>query len=768
MPKVADQYLKVDPWLVIEKGFHPDRSRVSEAIFSSANEYMGVRGYFDEGYSGDRHQGSYINGIYESRNIPKSYKGISTSGNYMINTLDWLYTRVSVGSETLDLAKSKFSDFTRTLDMRNGIVVRAFTWNLAGGKKIKVKFERFVSMDTAKLGAQRISFESVNFKGTVKVVSALDFDTVHETSGNKNLWNGLKQGAANGMPAILAETLVTKKKVFSAFKLTSTAKAAKKSWSEGKKVGLQLTFSLAPGGREVIEKLVVNEARFSDKVTTAQAWSQGAALAKKLSATTFDAAARSHTKYWTNLWSTLDCTIEGDAENQQGLRYCIFQLHQTYHGSDPKANIGAKGLTGEFYNGHTFWDSEAYCLNFYLFNNPKAAKNLLLYRHHHLPQAKARAREIDCIGACFPFATINGEEDCGLWWIANTEIHVGLAVFYAVWHYSKITGDKAFLYKEGAELLVELSRFYASRGQYGQKSKKFGLYGVMGPDEFKLMVNHNAYMNLLVKMTFEYTAQVLDEMAKKAPSALKALVKKTGLKAGEKAEWLKKGKDTLVLQDKKTGVFEQNEGFFDMPHKDLKSIPVEDFPLYHSWSYDRLYRYDMHKQPDVVLFLFFFNRQFSPAVKKANYDYYEPRCIHESSLSPAIHSILASEIGYHEQAYQFAQYASRLDLDNYNRNTREGLHTTSLSAAWMNLIYGFGGMRSDGPVLSFEPSIPKKWKSYSYRVLIQGGVLEVKVDKKNVHLAMIKGGTLDVDVFGKRKKVTPAGVSVALPAARRA
>jgi maltose phosphorylase len=176
----------------------------------------------------------------------------------------------------------------------------------------------------------------------------------------------------------------------------------------------------------------------------------------------------------------------------------------------------------------------------------------------------------------------------------------------------------------------------------------------------------------------------------------------------------------------------------------------------------------MHKQPDVVLFLFFFNRQFSPAVKKANYDYYEPRCIHESSLSPAIHSILASEIGYHEQAYKFAQYASRLDLDNYNRNTREGLHTTSLSAAWMNLIYGFGGMRSDGPVLSFEPSIPKKWKSYSYRVLIQGGVLEVKVDKKQVHLAMIKGGSLEVEVFGKRKQVSSAGVSVALPAARRA
>lgn len=768
MAKFADQYLKIHPWLVVEQGFHADRSRVSEAIFSSANEYMGVRGYFDEGYSGDRHVGSYINGVYESIAIGKSYKGISTSGNYMVNTLDWLYTRISVAGEVLDLATSKFSDFTRTLDMRTGLVTRSFVWKTKAGKRIKVTFERFVSMDAAKLGAQRVSLESVDFKGSVDAVFALDFDTVHESKGDKNFWHLLKTGAVAGCPSLLAETVNTHKKVFSGFKLSSSSKVAKKAFKEGKKLGTQARFSLVPGGKQVFEKLVVNEARFSDKVDAPKAWAQGSALLRKLTDTSFDAGLAEHRRYWDELWSTLDCTIEGDEENQQGLRYCIFQLHQTYHGADPKANIGAKGLTGEFYNGHTFWDTEAYCLNFYLFNNPKAAKNLLLYRYHHLPQAMARAKEIDCQGACFPFATINGEEDCGLWWIANTEIHVGLAVFYAIWHYSKITGDKEFLYKEGAELLVQLSRFYASRGQYGQKSGKFGLYGVMGPDEFKLMVNHNAYMNLLMQKTLRYSAEVLGEMARKAPAQLKALTKKVGLKASEKADWLKKAKDTLILQDKKTGVFEQNEGFFDMPHKDLKSIPVEDFPLYHSWSYDRLYRYDMHKQPDVVLFLFFFNRQFSKDVKKKNYDYYEPRCIHESSLSPAIHSILASELGYHEQAYKFAQFASRLDLDNYNRNTREGLHTTSLSAAWMNLIYGFGGMRSDGPVLSFEPSIPKKWKSYTYRILVGGGVLEVKVDKKTVALRMVKGTKLPVEVFGKKLTVTAEGVSTALPAARRA
>lgn len=383
MPKVADQYLNVDPWLIVEEGFHPDRSRVSEAIFSSANEYMGVRGYFDEGYSGDRHVGSYINGVYEAHKIGRSYKGISTSGNYMVNTLDWLYTRISAAGETLDLNASKFSGFKRSLDMRTGVVSREFVWSTKAGK-LRVRFERFVSMHDAKLGGQRLTLESEGFKGKVSVVFGLDFDTFHEQSNKKNFWDLLKTEGGKGQSAILARTQNTAKMVYSGFRLRSSQ--ASKPWSEGKKVGQSVSVSLALGKVEVFEKLVVNEARFSAKETPAGAWAKGTALRAKLAAGGFDAAVARHRTYWDRLWSTLDCTIEGDPENQQGLRYCIFQLHQTYHGSDPQANIGAKGLTGEFYNGHTFWDTEAYCLSFYLFNNPAAARNLLLYRYNKLPR----------------------------------------------------------------------------------------------------------------------------------------------------------------------------------------------------------------------------------------------------------------------------------------------------------------------------------------------------------------------------------------------
>ncbi|MFD1905423.1 glycosyl hydrolase family 65 protein [Paenibacillus rhizoplanae] len=199
-----------------------------------------------------------------------------------------------------------------------------------------------------------------------------------------------------------------------------------------------------------------------------------------------------------------------------------------------------------------------------------------------------------------------------------------------------------------------------------------------------------------------------------------------------------------------------------MPHLDIHSIPVSEFPLYANWSYDRLYRYDMIKQPDVLMFLFLYNGQFSREAKLANYEYYEPRCIHESSLSPSIHSILASELGKPEEAYRFFEFATRLDLDNYNRNTREGLHTTSIAAAWMNIVYGFGGMRSDGDCLSFRPVLPKQWTAYSFQVMCRGVLLGITVNAESVCFRAVNGGSVEVLIYDQRVTVDEAGIELPL------
>ncbi|WP_339319663.1 glycosyl hydrolase family 65 protein [Paenibacillus sp. FSL R10-2734] len=761
MAKVADKYFKVDPWAIIEEGFDPERNRTSESIFSLGNEYMGVRGYAEEGYSGDSLQGSYFNGLNEQLDIGNHYKGIIRSLRYMVNAVDWLYTRISVDGEQLDLAKSKVSDYVRKLDLRSGIYRRELIWHLDDGKRLKVVFTRLVSMTMSHLGLQRVEFEPLNFSGSVDICAGLDFSIIHEERG-ECMWSSLRSGEQGAATAIMARTVNTANKLFSSFSLQSSQQLQLTRIEHDKFIGQRFTMELAQGEATHFTKLVINCSDSESAHTAEELWSKGLALAESASQLSDTQIFADQTAYWNGIWETSDIRIEGDPENQQGIRFCIFQLYQTYHGDHPGFNIGAKGLTGEVYRGLAFWDTESYCLPFYMFNNPKAARSLLDFRYKTLPQAMQRAKDVDCEGACYPIATIDGTESCDLWQHSNLQLHVGTAISYGIWHYVKNTGDKEFLYSKGAEMLIQISRFYATRGQWGQRSGEYGYFGVMGPDEFQLMVNNNCYINLMAQKSFEYTLDTLREMKEQVPVAFAKVVEETGLREEELTDWKDKAEHMKIPVDEATGVFEEHDGFFDMPHIDIHSIPVTEFPLYSNWSYDRLYRYDMIKQPDVLMFMFLYNGQFSKEAKLANYEYYESRCIHESSLSPSIHSILASEIGKPEEAYSFFEFATRLDLDNYNRNTREGLHTTSIAAAWMNIVYGFGGMRSDGARLSFQPSLPERWNEYCFQVLYEGVLLRILVNKTSVTLTAIHGGSTEIIVYGQSIKVDASGTTLPL------
>ncbi|ASA23173.1 glycoside hydrolase family 65 protein [Paenibacillus donghaensis] len=756
MAKVADKYLKVDPWAIIEEGFDAERNRTSESIFSLGNEYMGVRGYAEEGYSGDSLLGSYFNGLNEQLDIGNPYKGIIRSLRYMVNAVDWLYTRITLDGEQLDLAKSHISDYVRRLDLRSGTYRRELVWTLGNGKKLKVIFTRLVSMTMSHLGLQQVAFQPLNFSGSVDICTGLDFGIIHEERG-ECMWNNLRSEGEGAVTAIMASTVNTGNKLFSGFTLQSSQPLQTTRVDREKFIGQNFTLELTQGETAHYTKLAVNCADSESSRTPDGLWNEGMELAATAGKLNEADVFAEQTAYWNGIWETSDICIEGDPENQQGIRFCIFQLFQTYHGDHPGFNIGAKGLTGEVYRGLAFWDTESYCLPFYLFNNPKAARSLLEFRYKTLGEAMQRAKDVDCEGACYPIATIDGTESCDLWQHSNLQLHVGTAVSYGIWHYVKNTGDQSFLYTKGAEMLIQISRFYATRGQWGQRTGEFGYFGVMGPDEFQLMVNNNCYINLMAKQSFEYTLETLRLMKEQAPAEYAEVAAKTALRDEELTDWCSKAEHMRIPVDEETGVYEEHDGFFDMPHIDIHSIPVTEFPLYSNWSYDRLYRYDMIKQPDVLMFMFLYSGQFSKEAKLANYEYYEPRCIHESSLSPSIHSILASEIGKPEEAYQFFEFATRLDLDNYNRNTREGLHTTSIAAAWMNIVYGFGGMRSDGPRLSFQPTLPERWTSYSFQVMVEGVLLRIVVDKNKVTLTSLNGGSAEVIVNGQNIKVDASG-----------
>lgn len=749
MAKSADIYYKVHPWKITEEGFNKDYALVSESIFSLGNEYMGTRGSFEEGYSGNSLTGNYFNGIYESIQLEKSsYKGIVDKTDFIVNSADWLYTRIEADGELLDLNTVKFKDFYRELDLKSGILTRSYIWVLANGKEIKLEFTRFLSMKEAETAVQRITITPLNFSGEIMLHSGIDFTQIHHMTG-RNMWKVVSGSADESTISMLGNTIGTDLSLLVSCKFLCDY-IKKEDEQEEKQYIRRFTLLVEEGKTLEFTKIIRNISRKgksdSDKKSFEKKCEENAAV---LNALTYSKLKSETIAWWDRAWQESDIEIKGDELNQQGIRYCIFQMHQTYHGADKGTIIGAKGLTGEAYSGNTFWDTEAYCLPFYIFNNPQAAKHLLEFRYLTLSEAMDRANDLDCEGAFYPIATITGRECCTLWQHASLQLQASTAVAYGYWHYENITGDNQFIFEKGLPILIEVSRMLASRGDWSGDGIRYGFYGVMGPDEFQMMVNHNCYTNYMGKKTLEYTLNVLKRCSEMAPEIYDAAIRDRGLTEKETEKFRMIAENMYIPYQEETGIFEQHEGYFNLPHIDIDQISMEEFPLYHHWTYDRIYRNNMLKQPDVLMMMLLYNKDFTKEQLESNYDYYEPKCIHESSLSPSVHSILASQLKKEEEAYKFFGFATRMDLDNYNRNTGEGLHTTSIAAAWMNIVYGFGGMRSDGKELSFAPSLPKQWEGYSFRVHWKGDILFVAIDKDHMRISSKKGSGIKVLIYEK-------------------
>lgn len=729
MGKYADRYFHVRPWQIVEEGFDPDYGEVAESVFSLGNEYTGLRGYFDEGYSGPRLQGSYLNGVYERRPLPKSgYKGMLPFTEFMVNTIDWVYTRIQCNGQSLDLATSTFRDFRRCLDLKTGVLSRSFLWQVDESTQVWIAFERFTSMDREQLVGQKITFRCICGTAQLHIRAGLDATCPH-VSQNRSLLRCLTQTSEANTVTLMAETEITRQKIYAAARFCGiTGTPAPEATGIA---AMDFTLNLAEGQESTLERTAAllsardpqEEASLPERIRQIQ---------EDLSSATYSELKEASQRWWHQQWEVSDIIIDGDEENQQGIRFCIFQLHQTLHTAKYGAVFGAKGLTGEAYNGNTFWDSEVCCLPFYLYNNPEAAKSFLKFRYDTLPQAMERAAALDCKGAFYPIATISGRECCDLWQHASLQLQASTGVAYGLWNYVQQTGDTEFLYEYGAKMLVQISRMLASRGDFDPVTGQYGYYCVMGPDEFQMMVHHNAYTNLLGKKTLTFTLETLARMPQDQRDALDV----TG---EELDDWRNKAEKMYIPYDEETKLFEQHMGFFHLPHRDIASIPATEFPLYSHWSYERIYRNDMVKQPDVLMFFLLYGSDFTKEQLEANFDYYEPRCIHESSLSPAIHSILACRLGRLKKAEDYFAFATRMDLDNYNRNTREGLHTTSIAGAWMNIVCGFGGLCRNEAKLSLSPVIPAGWQGYCFHFQDHSSVVRVSVTQDTVTLTLTQG-----------------------------
>ncbi len=756
-------YVKHAPWEIIEEGFDPHLNRISESIFSLGNGRMGQRANFEETYSGEMHQGSYVAGVYypDKTRVGWWKNGYPEYFAKVLNAPSWIGIRINVDGEELDLAKWKVSGFRRVLDMKAGLLHRSFTAMSPAGKEIKVYSQRFCSMADGEVGAIRYSITPLNFSGQAKITLTVDADVVNKDSNyDEKFWNAVSEESQLGYAIVIAETRKTFFHVCTGMEYSIEAEGkfikGKVFTSTKEKYAENLVEAELKQGVELIiyksGVVLSSENHPKDKL------SERCLLKLELTRERgFDKLLDDHKKAWASKWEMCDITIDGDVAAQQGIRFNIFQMLQTYTGDDERLNIGPKGFTGEKYGGSTYWDTEAYCLPFYLgTSDPKVARNLLIYRYKHLPKAIENAQKLGFTkGAAFyPFVTMNGEECHNEWEITFEEIHRTSAMAYAIRDYIQYTGDEAYLAEFGLEVLIGISRFWEQRVNWSKEKSKYVILGVTGPNEYENNVNNNWYTNTLGAWTLQFTLDAIDNVKKQSAARFAEIAKKTSL---DEAKEISKWKDIIEKMyypfDEKRGVILQQDGFLDKDILTVSDLRPEDRPINQKWSWDRILRSCFIKQADVLQGIYLFEDRFDKQTIKKNFDFYEPMTVHESSLSPCVHAILASVIGYKEKAYEMYLRTARLDLDDYNNDTEDGCHITSMAGTWMSVVKGFGGMRVKDGVLHFTPFIPDQWKSYSFRLEFRDRIIKVTVTKDGVTTTLEHGEPLEVYINNSKKTV---------------
>jgi len=758
-------YIKPNEWSIIEEGFDVDRVKSSESLFSIGNGAMGQRANFEEHYSGSTFQGSYIAGVYypDKTRVGWWKNGYPEYFAKVLNAPSWIGINVIINNESLDLFTCKKVDqFRRELNMKEGWLSRSFVATLKNDVEIEVKTKRFLSLDLDEVGA--INYEVTPLNSDAKIVFQPYLDsgiTNEDTNWDDKFWDTLNVSHENHQAFIQAKTMKTdfytctfmKSKVFIngnsvLIEPNILADATNASFSYEYDVKKGETYTIHKFGGYVVD-------RNHDKNELVSVAKQTLQKALKLG---FNGLLEQQNQAWSKIWEMADITIEGDVKAQQGIRFNIFHLNQTYLGKDVKLNIGPKGFTGEKYGGSTYWDTEAYCIPFYMATKDQSvAKSLLEYRYHHLDKAIENAKKLGFNNgaALYPMVTMNGEECHNEWEITFEEIHRNGAISFAIFNYYRFTGDFSYIPEMGLEVLIGIARFWQQRATFSASKNKFVILGVTGPNEYENNVNNNWYTNYIVQWSINYALECIAKVKELYKDDYKRIEAKTKISNSELILWKDVAANMYFPYSEEHKVFLQQDGFLDKALVTVADLPKSERPINQKWSWDRILRSPYIKQADTLQGFYFFEDHFSNEELKRHFDFYEPYTVHESSLSPCVHSIQAAKLGQMDQAYEFYLRTSRLDLDDYNKEVEEGLHITSMAGTWMSIVEGFGGMRVKDDTLNFTPKIPKEWKDYSFKVNFRDQVLKVKVTQSETTFELDGNKDLIIKVNDKALTVTP-------------
>ncbi|REE80027.1 maltose phosphorylase [Lutibacter oceani] len=728
-------YIIPNEWSLIEDVFDDENVKASESLFSIGNGAMGQRANFEENYSGATFQGSYIGGIYypDKTRVGWWKNGYPEYFAKVLNAPNWIGIHIKINETELDLNTCKVSNFKRELNMKEGWLSRSFVAQLTSGDKIEVHTKRFISIDSNETGAIEYHIKALNFSGEITFSPYVDAGIVNEDSNyDEYFWEILEIIEGENSGCILSKTLKTEFHVSTAMQVAFALNSKEITLSQQTKVeDKKLTYTYKVSVNEGDTASIYKYASYTSSLNYKIEDLNAAALSNVENANKlgFEALLNTQIKSWEKIWSTADIVIEGDVKAQQGIRFNIFQLNQTYLGTDARLNIGPKGFTGEKYGGSTYWDTEAYCIPFYMATkDANVAKNLLMYRYNQLGKAIENAEKLGFTNgaALYPMVTMNGEECHNEWEITFEEIHRNGAMVYGIYNYVNYTQDFEYVVKNGLEVIIAIARFWHQRANFSEAKDKYVILGVTGPNEYENNVNNNFYTNYLAKWCIEYAVECLNKVKHNYPEDFERVISKTNLKAQETYKWLEVSDNMYFPFDEEKNVYLQQDGFLDKELIPVKKLDKSQRPINQKWSWDRILRSCYIKQADVLQGMFFFEDKFSKDELKRHFDFYEPLTVHESSLSPCVHSILAASIDRMPKAYEQYLRTARLDLDDYNHEVHEGCHITSMAGTWMSVVQGFGGMRvyEDG-MLSFNPQIPQEWKSYSFTINFRGTIIKV-------------------------------------------
>lgn len=765
----------IEEWTVTEEAFDRKTNYRNETTFSLSNGYIGTRGTFEEAYDFDVDtglEGNFVNGFYESERIRygEANFGSPPYSQSLLNLPNLKETKLYIDGEEFHMERGEVTEYARVLHMKEGFLERRLVWTSPGKKAVRIRIQRFVSFAMEHIMVVRYEVTPLNFAGKVSFVSKLQADVENHTrktnpivdygpfgrkletdklerEGSLLYYEGTTQtsrltvgcGSRHRLHGRESSGVSEDRKAGERDAVcgTRTKKVEeRKAVCKGQAGELEAVYVMETeadrGERIVLDKMIC----YATSLDTEREELEGFVRRELCRAeeTGFEALKKQQAAYFCRFWETADIGIAGEGGSAlvQGLRFNLFHVFQSA-GRNGRTGMGAKGLSGEGYEGHYFWDTEMYMLPLFVYTEPETAEKLLDYRYHTLDQARERARVLGHDkGALFPWRTINGEEASTYYPLGTAQYHINADIAYALSLYLQVTGDKEYLKEKGAELLAETARIWADVGSFAEcRDGRYCICCVTGPDEYNVLVDNNFYTNLMAREHLRDAAAALRWLMKEDSGAYEKLKKKIDFAESELALWDEIVEKMYFPYEEKRGIYPMDDGFLMRQPWDEEKIPVEK----RAWLYENYHplfimRHRMSKQADAVLGLYLHSHLFTREEIRRNYDFYREVTLHHSSLSTCIFGIVACGIGYVEEACGYFMQSARMDLDDYHNNFYAGIHAANMAGTWQAVVNGFGGMRCHGGVLHFEPVCPKAFEGYSFRVKYRGSVLRLSVTRE--------------------------------------